>query len=90
VAIEAMASGLPVIMTDVGLARDVVKNGENGLVIPVGDRKKMTEAVVNLYKNADERKRLASRGLETVKKIGVKTEDEYFKAYKNLLVNCRQ
>jgi glycosyltransferase involved in cell wall biosynthesis len=32
-AIEAMASGLPVIMSDVGAAREIVEDGETGFVI---------------------------------------------------------
>ncbi|PIT95637.1 hypothetical protein COT96_00110, partial [Candidatus Falkowbacteria bacterium CG10_big_fil_rev_8_21_14_0_10_38_22] len=36
--IEAAAHGLPIIMTDVGLAGEVIKNNESGLVIPVGDK----------------------------------------------------
>jgi len=36
-AMEALKSGLPVIMTNVGVAGEVVKDGENGLVAPVGD-----------------------------------------------------
>ena len=34
---EAVACGLPVVMTDVGLAGDLVKDKINGLVVPVGD-----------------------------------------------------
>lgn len=37
VIIEAGMFGLPVIMTDVGCAREIVKDGKNGLVVPVGD-----------------------------------------------------
>ncbi len=36
-AVESLACGTPVIMTDVGCAHEVVKNGENGIIVPVGD-----------------------------------------------------
>lgn len=35
---EAVLAGLPVIMTDVGCAGELVINNENGLVVPVGDK----------------------------------------------------
>lgn len=35
--IEAACAGLPVIMTDVGCAGEVIRDGEQGLVIPVDD-----------------------------------------------------
>jgi len=41
-AIEAALAGLPVIMTDVGCAGEVIRDGEEGIVISVGD----TEALI--------------------------------------------
>jgi glycosyltransferase involved in cell wall biosynthesis len=35
--IEAQASGIPVLSTDVGGVRDVVRDGETGFIIPVGE-----------------------------------------------------
>ncbi|WP_245909130.1 glycosyltransferase [Mycobacterium neglectum] len=35
--IEAMAAGIPVIATDCGSVRDIVRDGEQGFVVPVGD-----------------------------------------------------
>ncbi len=34
---EAMAAGLPVVMTDVGCANDVCLDGQHGYVVPIGD-----------------------------------------------------
>ncbi|MBD3328479.1 glycosyltransferase, partial [Candidatus Peregrinibacteria bacterium] len=36
-AVESLACGTPVIMTDVGCAGEVVKNNNNGIIVPVGD-----------------------------------------------------
>ena len=47
-----MASGLAVVMTDVGLAGEVVKNGENGIVVPPKDEKAFLRAVTELYKKS--------------------------------------
>ena len=46
--IEAMTAGLPVVMTDVGLAREIVINGENGVVVPVGDTKAIVDSIGSL------------------------------------------
>lgn len=48
--IEALASGLPVISTDVpsGGTAELMKDGENGLVIPVGDQHALEEAMDRL------------------------------------------
>lgn len=35
--IEAMAAGLPIVATDCGSVRDIVEDGEQGFVVPVGD-----------------------------------------------------
>ncbi|MDD5152963.1 MAG: glycosyltransferase family 4 protein [Candidatus Pacebacteria bacterium] len=35
--VEALASGCPVVSTDVGCARELIKNGENGFIVPVED-----------------------------------------------------
>ncbi|GEM_PF-299750 len=37
IAVESLACGTPVIMTDVGCAHEVVKNEENGIIVPVGN-----------------------------------------------------
>ncbi len=86
--IEAMASGLPVVMTNVGLAGEVVRNGENGIVIPVGDRRAFFEAVVNLYKNPEKRVKLSIKGQATIKSLRPVTKGEYLALYKNAYFNC--
>ena len=51
VALEALHYGVPVIMTDVGVAGEVVRGGENGLVVPVGDKEKLSAALVRYAKD---------------------------------------
>lgn len=52
--IEAMALGLPVIATDVpsGGTVELIKHGENGWIIPVGDEKALTEAMDTILSDA--------------------------------------
>lgn len=44
-AVDALTHGVPVIMTDVGVAGEIVKNEENGLVVPVSDEHALAKAM---------------------------------------------
>jgi glycosyltransferase involved in cell wall biosynthesis len=52
--LEAMASGLAVVATDVGGVRDAVIDGENGLLVPAGVEEDLVSALLSL---ADGRRR---------------------------------
>lgn len=45
VAVEAKNCHLPVIMTDVGCAGEIIKNNIHGLVVPVGDQDSLVQAM---------------------------------------------
>jgi sugar transferase (PEP-CTERM/EpsH1 system associated) len=45
---EAMGSGLPVVATDVGGARELVVPGETGLLVPAGDPDALASALLSL------------------------------------------
>ena len=51
--LEAMAIGLPTICTDCppGGARSVISDGENGILVPVGNVEKLAEAMRKVLKN---------------------------------------
>jgi glycosyltransferase involved in cell wall biosynthesis len=46
--LEAMAAGLPVVTTDVGGIRDMVRHGEHGFVLSAGDLAGLTTALIAL------------------------------------------
>jgi glycosyltransferase involved in cell wall biosynthesis len=54
--LEAMACGLPIITTAAGGVVDIVKTGENGIITPVGDAEKLSEAMVILIENDEIRR----------------------------------
>ena len=60
VAIEAFARGRPVIGSTGGGIPDAVRDGENGLLVPVGDDAALAEAIVRFCTDADLRERLAA------------------------------
>jgi len=51
--LEASASGLPVISTDHGGIRDVVKDGETGYLVAEGDTDGMSRHMINLIRSPD-------------------------------------
>nr|WP_245795463.1 TIGR03088 family PEP-CTERM/XrtA system glycosyltransferase [Thioalkalivibrio denitrificans] len=55
--LEAMASGLPVIATDVGGNPDLVTVGETGALVPAGQPNALADALVDYLTNADRRER---------------------------------
>lgn len=63
VALEALHYGLPVVMTDVGVAGEVVKNGENGFVAPVGSGGGLLAALKALRSDPYLQKRMRERAL---------------------------
>ena len=56
VVLEAMASGVPVVATDVGGTRELVQDGENGFVIPAGDRDALVARSLSLLRDAARRR----------------------------------
>jgi glycosyltransferase involved in cell wall biosynthesis len=69
VCIEALAVGVPLLMTDVGCAGEVVKDNVNGLVVPVNDEWAFTEGLCTMATNTPLRERLVKEGLATIKKL---------------------
>lgn len=88
VVIEAMAAGLPVVMTDVGLAGEVVKNNENGIVVPVGDKKAFIGALKQLAQDTTKRARLKNAARKTILAMSPKTQEEYNLSYKDSFLIC--
>ena len=68
---EAMNRGLAVIASDaVGAAAGgLVRDGENGLVVPAGDEPALARAIVSLAQAADLRARLGAQGARDVEAL---------------------
>lgn len=64
---EAMCFGLPVIISDiVGCGADLVKNGENGHIFPLGDIEKLSERLEELVNNGKKRKSFGKKSFEII------------------------
>jgi glycosyltransferase involved in cell wall biosynthesis len=63
--IEAMAAGVPVVATDIPACRELVIEGETGLLVPVRDAAALAGAIARLAADAGVRRRMGERGRET-------------------------
>jgi glycosyltransferase involved in cell wall biosynthesis len=66
VIIEAMAMGRPVIGTQVGGIPELIRTGENGLLVPPGDTAALSGAIVKYLDNSEFAARIALKGRRTV------------------------
>ena len=89
---EAMACGLPVVITNVADNKEWVANGENGFLIPVKNPHLLAERIIYLLKNENSGKKFGelNRGI-------IKERNDYYKEmakmgeiYRELIVNKRQ
>lgn len=65
--LEAMACGCPVIATDSGGAVDIIRNGENGVLVTYGGRDKLDGSIIQLMTDAETRNQIIENGLKTVR-----------------------
>ena len=66
--LEAMSSGLPAIVTQVGGAADVISPGVNGYLIPPDDVPTLQQAVLTLFQSAELRARLGQAARAVVER----------------------
>lgn len=72
VLVEAMACGLPVVSTDCPSGpREILKDGELGILVPVGDVDALAHAITTLLSEPDSRAEYARRGKERAKEFDV-------------------
>jgi glycosyltransferase involved in cell wall biosynthesis/ribosomal protein S18 acetylase RimI-like enzyme len=66
-AMEAAASGLPVIATDIRGCRQVVEDGVNGLLVPVRDPARLAEAISRVASDPDLRREMGEASARRAK-----------------------
>lgn len=60
--LEAMASSLPVVATNVGGIPEIVEDGINGILVPPKDHQSLSQAILNLLKNEEKAKKMGQYG----------------------------
>jgi len=80
---EAMYSGLPIITTDTGGMRDVMKDGENGLLVPVRSPEALTKAIARLVHDEQLRRHLGTNAhrIATIEYTWERSAEPVWNAY---------
>jgi glycosyltransferase involved in cell wall biosynthesis len=68
--LEALAVGTPVVATAVGGVPEVVRDGENGLLVPPGDLDALVSAIERVAREDGLRERLAAAAAPSVAELG--------------------
>jgi sugar transferase (PEP-CTERM/EpsH1 system associated) len=85
--LEAMATGLPIIATNVGGNPELVEDGVNGYIVPLGNPEKLAEYIIKLTESSNKRSLM---GKASLKKVHEKfnwdsTVEKYLTVYDELL-----
>jgi len=83
VVVEAANYSLPIIMTDVGCAGEIIKDGESGMVIPVENEIRLKEAMEKLINDKVLRIKLSERAKEAM--LALPGPDDNLRLYQESL-----
>ncbi len=86
VLLEAMASGIPVVATNVNGIKEVVADMKNGLLIPSRNPEAIAQAVIKLIENPELTYNLVNNGLERARNFDIQSHiNKLENLYTNLL-----
>jgi len=84
VIVEAMACGTPVVATDCPSGPgEIIQDGVNGLLVPVGDERALAAAITSLLDDEELRRRLAGAAKRRAQAFGI---ERVTRQYEDLLV----
>lgn len=86
--IEGMAAGLPIVAHPISGVRELVHDGQEGLLVPMGDDRAYAQALRTLYQSPDLRKKMGDCARKRVESLGwpqiaKKIESKYLELAKN-------
>ncbi|MFN8419199.1 MAG: glycosyltransferase [Anaerolineae bacterium] len=83
-AMEAMATGLPCVLTDTGDCRTLIKDGSTGYVVPL-DPTLLTDRIVQLLRDDPARQAMGVQALQAIQQYSIpRMAEQYLNIYKSL------
>ena len=84
--LESMAIGLPCICTDcpIGGAKEMIKNGKNGILVPTSNEKELTKAIIRLMENRELCDRLSHEASKIRDRL---SEEKICEMWENLMID---
>jgi glycosyltransferase involved in cell wall biosynthesis len=67
--LEAMAHGLPCIANDIPPNREALADGESGILVPVGNRRALADALASLVRDPGLARHLSAKARERVEQV---------------------
>jgi glycosyltransferase involved in cell wall biosynthesis len=84
--VESMASGRPIIGTNIGGTPQVIKNGQNGILVEPKDSKALADSIVKVLADYDYSKKLGDNGYTIAKNFSWETQTlKYDQIFSGLL-----
>ncbi len=85
VILESMGAGIPVVATDIPGTRDLIREGQNGWLVPPKDASALATAILNALNDVSLRRVFAKQAREDVRSFSIKTiAAEYQTIYEDI------
>jgi glycosyltransferase involved in cell wall biosynthesis len=86
---EAMAAGLPCVVTDAGGCRELVVDGHTGFVVPLCDEEALVDRILRLLENAAMRRQMGFSGRNRIEAFdAIRMAKKYEKVYQQVLAGA--
>ncbi|KPJ58986.1 MAG: hypothetical protein AMJ42_02340 [Deltaproteobacteria bacterium DG_8] len=83
---QAMASGIPVVATEVDGTPEAIQDGVNGFLLPPGDIARMAEKIIYLIRHPEEAREMGEKGKKLVEEFDIwRMLEQQEELYANLL-----
>jgi glycosyltransferase involved in cell wall biosynthesis len=69
--LEAMASGTPVVATDIGEQQEIISDGTDGYLVPTGDEAKLSETIIAALAQPEWLRRVGEQARMTAEKYSI-------------------